>query len=335
MARESNTLVLKNGFGDLSAPASFVVGIPAVVDSTSQLNFRVYFKRFLTRIRALPKSKLDPSHMLENAYEAVFHGSKDFSSSGIKDGFLYPTKHRSPYTYTDGLYNVKESLLGAARTKTLISIGYRSARRGFSGEPLLVTRPYVGRVEKLSSDGRSFQLKIGEDYRTFRIDELKWFHKFTNQYADGVMRHIHMTFSPVDAGKVAMQWQLIDGENSPLLTEPWHDPLQPDERQQLKEPSTSESGPSEDEILEAILVASNEQELEEAELTRTDLKEHYGEYVRIDVLSREKAVVEEIHMRLMAVRFDPQSDYIRLIGEAGIELYDAVKNFKFYDLAEL
>lgn len=335
MVRESNTLVLKNGFGDLSAPVSFVVGIPDVADSTTQLSFRVHFKRFLSKIRALPKSKLDPSHMLENAYADIFSGSKDFSSSTIKDGFLYPKKHQSYYSLSDGLYNVKDSLLAAARTKTLISIGYRSARRGFSGEPLLVTRPYIGRVEKLSPDGRSFQLKIGDDYRTFRIGELKWFDKFSNQYADGVMRHIHMTFSPEESGRAVLQWQVIDGENSPLLVEPWHEPLQPEERQQLKEPLSTTEGPSEEEILEAILTASNEQELDEAEFTRGDLKDHYGEWIRIDVLTDSKTVSEEVHMRLIASRFYPEDGSIKLIGEGGLEFYDSVKNFKFYDLTEL
>lgn len=335
MARESNTLVLKNSFGDLSAPMSFVVGIPAIIDSTNKLNFRLYMKRFLSEIRNLPKSKLAPGHMLESAYGGIFSGSRDFKASTLEDGFLYPKQYRDYWVENDGLYGIHESLQAAARTKTLISIGYRSARRGFSGDPLLVTRPYIGRAEKLYSDGKTFQLKIGDDYRTFRIAELKWFGKFSNQYADGVMSHVHLTFSPLEGGRAVLQWQIIDGENSPLLAEPWHEPLQPEERQLLKEPTLDPNDPSEEELLEALLTVTNEQELEEAELTRGELKEYYGEYVRIDVLSGERAVVEEVHMRLIAVRFDPQRDYIKLIGEGGIELYDTAKTFKFYDLAKL
>ena len=335
MARESNSLVLKNGFGDLSAPMSFVVGIPAIIDPTSPLNFRLYMKQFLSKIRALPKSKLAAGHMLESAYGWIFSRSRDFEASTLEDGFLYPKQYRSYYGDDDGLCGIHESLQAAVRTKALISIGYRSARRGFSGDPLLVTRPYIGRVEKLSDDGKTFQLKIGDDYRTFRIAELKWFGKFSNQYADGVMRHLHMTFSPLDGGRAVLQWQIIDGENSPLLAEPWHEPLQPEERLLLKEPPLDPKDLSEEELLEELLTVTNEQELDEAEVTRAELKEYYGEYLRIDVLSEKSTVVEEVHMRLIAVRFDPQGDYIKLIGEGGIELYDTAKTFKFYDLAKL
>lgn len=335
MARESNSLVLKNGFGDLSAPVSFVVGLPAVIDSTNQLNFRLYLKRFLSKIRTLPKSKLDPGHMLESAYDGIFSGSKDFDASTLEDGFLYPRKYRGYYGDDDGLYRISESIQEVARTKALVSIGYRSARRGFSGDPLLVTRPYIGRVEKLSSDGKAFQLKIGEDYRTFRIAELKWFGKFSNQYADGVMRHVHMTFSPLDAGRAVLQWQVIDGENSPLLAEPWHEPLQPEERQLLKEPIVEPQGPSEEEILAALQTVANEQELEEAELAREDLKHHYGEWLRVDQLSDDKSVIEEVHMRLIATRFNPREGIIVLIGEGDVKLKGSMKNFKFYDLTQI
>jgi hypothetical protein len=333
MLRDTGSMVLKNGFGDLSEERSYIVGIPAIVyKGNNNLNFNSFLRRLLTRIREFPVSKLDPDHLLDSAY-SIFSRSEDFSVADGVDGYLYPTKYRGYYSPDDGLYDILNSLKTVAKSKTLVHIGYRSARRGFSGEPILVTRPYIGRVDKVSEDGKTLKLKIGDEYRTFRIAELKWFAKFENQYADGVLRHVHLTFEPQSTGKTILTWRTLDGENSPLLTELWHQPLDYVEKQELKqksEPSSSWDDEDEDEL---FALTMRDETPDTLSFSHERLKTHYGLFLRIEVVNG-NAVVEEIHMRLIASRFDPSSGCLRLHGEGGIELYELAKNFKFYSLEE-
>lgn len=332
MVKDTGSLILKKGFGELTEARSFIAGIPRLGPGgdITITHFGYYLKILLNRIRSIPTSKLEPSHLLETAYDKIFNTSNEFVGGQYSDGFLYPRKYGGG---GNGLPGVIESLETAVKTKALIHVGYRSARRGYSGEPILVNRPYVGRVSKIAEDKKSFQLKIGaEDYRTFRVAELQWFGNFRHEHADGVMGHVQLNFTPKADGRVLLSWQVIEGENSPLLTEPWHEPLDRVEKQLLKQ-DTEESASKEGYSLGNRYISASDVKTEEDELIPfQELRDHCDYYIRIDRLE-EDTICETIHTRLIATQFYPKTNELRIIGEGGIQFSGKLDEFRFYNFS--